>query len=238
MKIKDIAGSRPRFGYLRITALLRREGICVNKKTVYKLYKEERLELLKKKSNKFRKRTSLPRVALPRAKYAGERWSVDFIHDHLVRGQSFRIFSVIDQYSRKCLGLFVRKSFRGGEVIRCLERICIVLGYYPSSITSDNGPEFSSLDYENWAHKHKVWIDYIEPGKPTQNGLVESFHGKLRDECLKVNIFEGLEECQKIVTDWREDYNKFRPHSSLKNEVPDKIWKKSLEEFDKSMSLR
>ena len=231
-RIKEFAGDRPRFGYLRITALLRRSGLRVSKNTVYKIYKEEKLELSRKKIRKFKKRPGIPRVCLSAAEYPGERWSIDFIHDHLSTGRSIRIFSVIDQYSRKCLGLFVRKSFQGREVVNCLDEVASSWGN-PKSITSDNGPEFTSAEYESWAHRNEVLTAYIQPGRPSQNGFIESFHGRFRDECLKMNIFEDLRDCEKVIVEWKRDYNNLRPHSSLNDEVPSKIWKQFQRDLDK-----
>ena len=140
---------------------------------------------------------------------------------------------MIDQFSRKCLGIPFRKSFRSTDVTGCLDLIAKKAGGYPKIITSDNGPEFTGLVFDEWARKNGVRLDFIRPGKPTENGLVESFHARLRDECLSVNRFDTLGDAQRVTEEWVEDYNCFRPHSSLKDRVPNELWSQFQAELDK-----
>jgi putative transposase len=190
MKIREIAGSRPRFGYRRITVMLRREGIKVGKDRVYRIYLEEGMNLNKK--GKKRKRLSFTRVTPVPATKPGERWSIDFISDRLTDGRHFRSLTVVDQYSRKCIGVIARYSFPAHEVTAALDKLAKDVGVYPQSITLDNGPEFRGLVFDLWANDREINLDFIAPGKPTQNGFVESFNGRLRDEFLNLNLFRTL----------------------------------------------
>jgi putative transposase len=222
--IRELAHDRPRFGYRRITVMLRRNGYRVSKNTVFRIYQREGLGL-KKVSRKCAKRLAKSRVKPSPATMPNQRWSIDFIFDHLANGTRYRSLSVIDQFSRKCLGVVPRIRFNGADVTQTLDEIAGLVGGYPKSITSDNGSEFTGLVYDEWTKRNGIHPDFIMPGKPTQNGFVESFHGKIRDECLAINSFHSLTEAKRVIAQWVEDYNCVRPHSSLRDQVPDKIWK-------------
>lgn len=221
MKIRDIANSRPRFGARRVWAMLRREGLKVNKKVVRKLYKQMGLSL---RWHKTTRRISRLRMAPIQATRPGQRWSLDFMADKLASGAKFRLLNVLDLYSRKCLGSVVSRSFSSTRVIAELDKMAIKHGGYPEIITLDNGTEFTSLIFDAWARKHRIKLDFITPGKPCENGFIESFNGRLRDECLQAEIFRTLEEAQFKISLWQKDYNCVRPHTSLKDQTPDKVW--------------
>lgn len=235
-KIREVALARPRYGYMRITTVLKREGIKVGKKRVYRLYKLECLSLRKKVE---RKRKIYPRCRvkpLP-AERPNQRWSIDFITDRLTSGRTVRALCVIDQFSRKSLAISVRTSFLSRDVIEVLDRVIGKAGDPPESITLDNGPEFTSHLFDSWASQHRIGLDFIAPGKPSQNGFVESFNARLRDECLNMNVFHSLESVQRTVDQWRYDYNNWRPHSAISNEVPDKIWKGYQKDLERTLQV-
>jgi putative transposase len=234
-KIREVAGSRPRFGYRRITVMLRRQGFKVGKDRVYRIYREEGLNL--RKQPRKRKRLAHTRIAPPPASMPGERWSIDFISDRLVSGKTFRSLCVIDQYTRKCLAVVPKTNYPSTEVTKVLDRIAQTCGSYPKSITVDNGPEFRGLHFDEWASKHRVSLDFISPGKPMQNGIVESFNGRLRDEFLNTQVFMSLEHAEELLKLWVKDYNKIRPHSSLGDKTPDEIWKKYQRDLEKNLRL-
>lgn len=202
---------RVRYGYRRLTILLRREGWEVNAKRVYRIYREENL-IVRTKGRQ--KRATQPRVPLAQAELPNERWSMDFMAERLVNGQMVRILTIVDQFSRECPLLEARHSFSGGEVVESLEGLRLFRGL-PHAITVDNGTEFCSRKLDTWAYQHGVKLDFIRPGKPTENGYIESFNGKLRDECLNTEIFFTLEDARQKLERWRKDYNEHRPHSAL-----------------------
>lgn len=215
-RLRELAEQRPRFGYRRLTILLRREGQAVNHKRVYRLYREEGLAVRRRK----RKRVApVQRPLLPAPEQVGQEWSVDFTHDTLASGRSFRTLNIIDSYSRECLAIEVDTSLPSARVIRVLERMGTERGL-PQRLRVDNGPEFASQALDAWAYENSVQLTFIQPGKPTQNGYVESFNGKFRDECLNLHWFVDLEDAQKIIEAWREDYNTVRPHSALNYQPP------------------
>jgi putative transposase len=192
----------------------------VNKKRIYRLYKEEKLSLRIKR----KKRTSSSvRVPLTQASTANERWSMDFVHDTLAGGKKFRVLTIMDLYTRECLATYVDFSIKAPQVGMVLESLKIE-GRKPKAITVDNGSEFSSKEIDYWAHKNGVLLDFITPGKPTENGFIESFNGRLRDECLNASLFYTLQEADKVINEWRQDYNQFRPHGSLGGLAPCEFW--------------
>ena len=216
MRLKELAGARVRYGYRRLTVLLRREGWKVNAKRVYRLYRQEGLSVRIKRG---RKRVTQPRVPLAVADRSNQRWSMDFMCDRLVDGRAFRILTIVDQFSRQCPRLEVRFSFSGAEVARHLDAVAGRHGL-PEAITIDNGTEFSSRALEAWAWERGVKLDFIRPGKPVENGFIESFNGKLRDECLNTELFLSLEDARQKLAAWCKDYNETRPHSALGNLAP------------------
>jgi putative transposase len=216
MRIKELAMTRIRFGYLRLTVLLKREGWPVGKKLVYRLYRELKLQVRSKRRKKL---ASQQRGWLEPAQQANQRWSMDFVTDRLEDGRRFRVLTIIDQYHRYSPALVPALSFSGVRVVEALDRIARPSGY-PQSITCDNGPEFCSWAFDQWAHLHGVRIDYIRPGKPVENGFIESFNGRLRDECLNLELFWSIEDAKIKLDAWRADYNTARPHSGLGNLAP------------------
>ena len=211
MRIRDLAAARVRYGYRRITVLLKREGWTVGKKRVYRIYKAEGLEVRTKKR---KKRAAQRRVSLPAASAAQERWSMDFMSDRLTNGRPFRILTVVDQYTRACPLLLVDTSIGGHKVAAALMKAAAGIGL-PQTITVDNGPEFAGKVLDEWAYGHGLELDFIRPGKSVENGYIESFNGRLRDELLNTELFCTLAEAKEKLEAWRLDYNTHRPHSSL-----------------------
>lgn len=228
--IKDIAQSRPRFGYKRILVMLVRQGMSINHKKVYRIYKEEGLQVRTKK----RKKTTVQkRGLLPRARGLNKIWSMDFVHDRFANQRKFRMLTIVDHFSRESIAIEVGYGLKAGDVIRCLSKIKYTRGL-PEIISVDNGSEFSGHELNQWAHENNVKIHFIRPGKPTENAYIESFNGRLRDECLNANIFYSLDDAKINIEKWREDYNNWRPHSSLGNRSPNE-YKKSITPWKKDV---
>jgi len=215
-RMRELANERRRFGYRRLHVLLRREGFELNAKKLYRLYKEERLTVRKRGGRKRALGTRRP-MMVPEG--PGQRWSLDFVSDALIDGRRFRILCVIDDFSRECLATVVDNSISGIRVARELDRIGETRGL-PKMIVSDNGTELTSNAILKWQEEVRVEWHYIQPGKPMQNGFVESFNGRLRDECLNEHLFSSYGQAREIIERWRIDYNTQRPHSSLGNMTP------------------
>ena len=214
MRIRDIAHARPRFGYQRIHVMLRREGWPVNRKRIRRLYRLQGLQLSTRMRR--RKHMCLHRGVVPQAQRAHERWSMDFVHDQLFDGRPFRMLTLIDQFSRRSPLIEPRFAFGARDVVTALDRILEHTGT-PVSITVDHGTEFTSKVLEEWVYQRGVKLDFTHPGKPTENGQIESFNGRLRDECLNVHQFLSLDDAREQIERWRLDYNAHRRHSSLGN---------------------
>jgi putative transposase len=214
-RLVALAREKPRFGYRRLHVLLEREGEVVNHKRVHRIYREAGLALRRKK------RKHCVRVRSPLGVYtaANQEWALDFVHDVVASGRSIRVLNVVDAYTRECLAMEVDTSFAGLRVTRVLDEIIAERGL-PQAIRCDNGPELTSRHFLAWALARKIELVHIQPGKPTQNGIVESFNGKLREECLRIHWFQNLFEARRIITNWRRDYNERRPHSSLNYRTP------------------
>ena len=218
-RLKALAQERPRFGYRRLGVLLRREGHEVNLKRVLRLYREEGLKLRAKK----RRRIASTQRARPEPTTAiNQMWSMDFVSDTLSCGRRFRGLNIVDCHSREALCIEVDTSLTGHRVVRALQRLGETRGL-PQTIQVDNGPEFTGRALDEWAFRNRVKLHFIEPGKPVQNAVIESFNGKMRDECLNQEWFTDLDEARTSIEKWREDYNGFRPHSSLDNLAP-AVW--------------
>lgn len=215
-KLRELASQRRRFGYRRLGLLLARQGIKLNHKKLYRLYKEERLSVRKRGGRKRALGTRAP-MAIPQDRNL--RWSLDFVMDTLVSGRRFRILAVVDDFTRECLGLVADTSLTAPRVVRELSLIIESRGC-PRMIVSDNGTEFTSNAILAWQEERGIEWHYIAPGKPMQNGFVESFNGKLRDECLNETLFANLSEVREIIEAWRIDYNTNRPHTSLNGLTP------------------
>ena len=217
LRIRDLAHARPRFGYLRIWVLLRREGWLVNRKRVRRLYRLDGLQLRMRVRR--RKHQALHRGPVPVPGAPAERWSMDFVHDQLADGRPFRILTVVDQWSRQSPILEAGCSLRGRDVAAALDRV-LATGVTPRSITVDHGTEFTSRALEDWAYTRGIALDFTRPGKPTDNSHIESFNGRLRDEFLNVHQFASLADVRTRLEAWRVDYNEQRPHSSLGHLTP------------------
>lgn len=211
MRIREIANTRVRFGYRRIHVLLCREGWNINHKRVYRLYREEGLNLHRKKKRQ-KSASRVPLAEMPGT--LNECWAMDFVGDQLYNGRRFRTLSLIDLYSRECLALYAEKSITGEAVAGILEQLKETRGL-PARIKVDNGPEFISKALDAWAYFNKVHLDYSRPGTPTDNAYIESFNGSFRDECLNTNWFMSLDDAKQKIGQWKTDYNELRPHSSL-----------------------
>lgn len=225
-RLRELARARPRFGSPRLVVLLRREFGPVNHKRIERLYREEGLQLPRRRK---RRRRGVTRVPLESPQRPYERWSMDFIHDSLASGRRFRVLSVLDDFSRQCLALEVDTSLSGERVTRVLDQVMLRHGK-PSVLVTDNGPEFTSRAMLRWAGAREIAMHYIEPGKPVQNAFVESFHGRLRDECLETQWFGTLGEARRQIEAWRRDYNRVRPHSSLHYHAPNvflQVWRQA-----------
>lgn len=209
--------ARPRFGYLRIHVLLRREGWRVNKKRVRRLYRLEGLQVRMRVRR--RKHMALHRGPAPVPTGQGQRWSMDFVHDQLFDGRPFRVLTVVDQWSRESPLLEAGFSLTGRTVVAALEHVLPMSGA-PVSITVDHGTEFMSKALEAWAYYRGVQLDFTRPGKPTDNSHIESFNGRLRDECLNVHQFLSIADARRRLEAWRRDYNELRPHGSLGHLTP------------------
>ena len=218
-RLRELAEERRRWGCPLLYLMLRREGWRANHKRVERLYREEGLSLRRKRR---RKRLSHLRVARERSVAANQTWAVDFIHDSLISGRHFRAFAVLDQWSRENLAIEVDLSLTGERVTRVLERLRITRGL-PLAIQADNGPELRGRTLDQWAYEHGVRLQFIEPGRPVQNALIESFNARLRDECLNEHVFVSLDDARHKIETWRIQYNRERPHSSLDNLTPEEF---------------
>ena len=209
-RLRELAAERRRFGYRRLGWLLEREGQVMNRKKLYRLYREEKLTVRRRRGRKRALGTRAP-MTLPGA--INQRWSLDFVADALSDGRRFRILCVVDDFSRECLATVVDTSLGGVRVVRELDRLTAERAL-PRMVVSDNGTELTSCAVLRWATGRLEW-HYIEPGKPVQNAFVESFNSRLRDECLNEHVFLTLAEARETIEAWRYDYNHLRPHSSL-----------------------
>jgi putative transposase len=210
-RLKELAAKRMRFGYRRLTAMLVREGILANHKHVYRLYREEGLAMRIRRRRRIRWRGAVVKSAANRP---NERWSMDFVSDCVSTGRVIRMLTVVDECTRECAAIEVDTSLGGLRVRRVLDRIASERGL-PEAIVLDNGPEFRGRALAAWSEERGVRLEFIQPGKPTQNAYAESFNGRLRDECLNANWFTSLIDARRKIESWRQDYNQVRPHSSL-----------------------
>ena len=215
-RLQAHAAERPRFGYRRLHTLVDREGLHVNHKRVYSLYREAGLQVRRRRRKRL---TRGQRVPLPLPSRRGERWSMDFMVDTLADGRGFRTLNIVDDFTRECVALEVDRSLPGLRVVRVLDRLAETVGL-PEVIVVDNGPEFSGRALDTWAYARGVHLRFIRPGKPIENAFVESFNGKFRDECLNEHWFASLAEAQHLIEAWRLDYNTVRPHSALHGATP------------------
>ena len=231
MRIREIAAARVRCGYPRVHALLRREGWAVNRKRVYRLYQLEGLSLRHKRPR--RHVTAARRTERTMASRPNEQWSMDFVSDALFDGRRILALTLVDSFTREALAIVVDRGIRGEHVVERVERLAMLRGRPPGLIRVDNGPEFVSKVLDRWArlaqgsvrrswmewqdegYERGVTLDFSRPGKPTDNAFVESFNGRLRDECLDTHWFLSLDDARAKIEAWRNDYNASRPHSAL-----------------------
>ena len=216
--IRELAETRVSYGYKRIHILLQREGWKINHKRVYRLYKMDGLAMRTKKPRR-RHVSSVNRVEVPDATGPNQVWSMDFMHDELFNGDRIRLLTLVDNFTRVSPWIEVDRSLTGTRVVKVLERISMKHGL-PKTIRVEHGTEFTSKAFDQWADINGVEIDFTRPSKPTDNALIESFNGRVRQECLNENWFLSLEEARSKVEAWRQEYNNERPHSALGNQAP------------------
>jgi putative transposase len=218
-RLRELAAERRRFGYRRLGYLLAREGMTPNHKKLRRIYREENLRVRRRGGRKRALGTRAP-MLLPDG--PNQRWSLDFVSDTLTCSRRFRILCVVDDYTRECLALVADTSLSGVRVARELTRLIGLRGK-PHTVVSDNGTELTSSAILRWSQERRVEWHYIAPGKPMQNGFVESFNGRLRDECLNETLFTSLAHARFVLDAWRHDYNHVRPHSKLAGKTPAEI---------------
>src|SRR3989454_5787076 len=233
VRIEELAAIKRRYGYRRVYLRLRREGWEVNRKRVYRLYREAGLAVRRRK----RKRIGLfERKPLPKPTAANVSWSMDFVADGLIGGRRLRCLTIVDDCTRECLAIEVDTSITGLRVQGVLERLGDTRDL-PRSITVDNGPEFDGQVLDKWAYRRSVQLSFIRPGKPNENAYIESFNGKFRDECLNEHWFISLAHARSIIEAWRIEYNTERPHSSLGNLTPQEFATSRLTQGEQGVSL-
>lgn len=220
-ELRSLARKRPRWGYRMLREVLCRErDEPINHKRVYRLYREEGLQVaVRKKRKRICSRGKEGQVKREPVTQASQRWSMDFMSDQLANGRRIRLLNIIDEYTRECLAMEVDVSLSGERVCRVLDRLVKERGH-PENILSDNGPEFTGKALNRWAYEHCVRHEFIEPGKPVQNAYIESFNGTVRDEFLNEHWFLSLEDTRQKSCAFRKDYNEYRPHSSLGGKSP------------------
>jgi putative transposase len=220
LRLRELAEERRRWGYRRLHVLLQREGWMVNLKRVYRIYVEEKLIVRRRKRR--RRICAQARVLLAAPSRVNQTWAMDFLHDALASGRKLRTLSIEDAYTREMLVIEVDTSLPALRVVRVLEKLRHQRGL-PEQIVIDNGTEFTSKAMDQWAHEHNVKLHFITPGRPMENGYIESFHGKFREECLNEHWFLTLDDARETIEAWRLDYNNVRPHSSLGYRTPEEF---------------
>jgi putative transposase len=218
-RMLELVRERPRFGYRRIAALLRKEFWRASATRIYRLWRREGLKVPQKKRKRRRLGKSENGCHRRRAEHKDHVWAWDFVFDHTTSGSTLKWLSIVDEYTRECLALKVDRSITSEDVIDTLAELFAMRGV-PRAIRSDNGPEFIARAIQRWLAQVEVQTLYIEPGSPWENGYAESFHSRLRDEFLALEVFESLIAARKLTQAWRDDYNHHRPHSSLEYVTP------------------
>lgn len=215
-RLVELAGERRRFGYRRLHALVRREGVAVNHKRLYRLYSDAGLTVRRRKK---RHGVAVERQALELPSGPNDVWSMDFVSDALASGRRIKVLTIVDDFSKESVDLAVDFGISGHYVTRVLDQAARFRGY-PKAIRTDQGPEFTGKALDQWACQHGVQLKLIQAGKPTQNAFIESFNGRFRDECLNDHWFTSLAEARILIAAWRRDYNQHRPHSALDYQTP------------------
>lgn len=210
--------------------MLRREGFAVNHKRIHRIYRTQGLQLRarRKRGVRYVRGNAVMPVCRP-----NERWSLDFVHDALANGRPFRALTIVDDFTRESIGIEVDFSLTGERVVRVLSRLAAERGL-PLTLKFDNGPEFTSNAMLGWAAQVNVELHFIEPGRPMQNGSVESFNGRFRDELLNEHVFPSIFHARSAIEAWRVDYNALRPHTSLAGLTPAEF----IEQYRKTSNLR
>jgi putative transposase len=216
-RMREIAHARVRFGYRRIYIMLRREGWDVGKDRFYRVYREENLGLRRKRP--WRHVSAVHRLERRPAARANEVWGMDFVADQLADGRKIRTLTIVDLFTRECLGIEVGFTLRADHVVAAMNRLKYDRGL-PERITTDNGSEFAGSQMDLWAYTNHVQMDFSRRGKPTDNAIVESFNGRFREECLNAHWFESIDDASEKIDAWRWDYNENRPHRSLEGLTP------------------
>lgn len=227
-RLQTLAAERPRVGYRRLHVLVRREGRRINHKRVYRLYQAAGLAIRRRARKRVaRSRRQHPSIGL----LPNTSWTLDFMSDALGWGRRIRVLTVLDSCTREALAIEVNTSLPSAAVVRVLEQVIGERGQ-PTEIVMDNGPELTSRRLDQWAHEHGIQLHFIEPGKPIQNAVIESFNGRFRDECLNQHWFTSLTDAQQIIEDWRLDDTHVRPHSSLGYRTPEEVHQQFTRSFD------
>jgi putative transposase len=232
-RIEEIAAVKRRYGYRRVYLRLRRAGWQVNRKRVYRIYRDAGLAVRRRK----RKRIGLfERKPLPKPTRANVSWSMDFVADGLIGGRRLRCLTIVDDCTRECLAIEVDTSITGLRVQAVLDRLADTRGL-PKSITVDNGPEFDGQVLDKWSYRTGVRLSFIRPGRPNENAYIESFNGKFRDECLNEHWFLSMAHARSVIEAWRIEYNTERPHSSLGNRTPEEFASSQTTQDEQRVSL-
>lgn len=226
-RLRELAQKRRRWGCPQLHRVLRREGVVINHKRTERIYREENLSIRCKKR---KKTTSELRIQVPDAQRPNQLWAMDFMSDALFNGRKIRLLTLIDEYTRESLTIEVDTSINGVRVTNVLNRVAMFRGL-PDMIKVDNGPEFISKTLDAWAYQRQVHLQFSRPGKPVDNRFIESFNGRLRDECLNDNWFMSMSHAREAIETWRLDYNDTRPHSSLDDLTPKEFFEKEQEKL-------
>lgn len=215
-RLIELAGERRRFGYRRLHTLLEREGFEANHKRVHRLYRQAGLAVRRRRK---RDRVAVERRPLQVPPGPNHTWSMDFVFDALADRRPIKCLTVVDDCTKEAVEILVAKRINGQGVADALDAVCRFRGY-PTTIRTDQGPEFTGRALDQWAHANGVTLTLTQPGKPTQNAYIESFNGRFRDECLNEQWFTSLDHAKALIATWRRDYNEMRPHSSIGNRTP------------------
>lgn len=236
-RILELVRQRPRFGYRQITRLLRNEGFRISYQRVYRLWRQEGLKVPRKTKKKRAIGCSNHACHRRRATYPNHVWSWDFIFDRTESGHTLKWFTIVDEYTRRCITLDVSRKFKSKDIIDRLAELFVMYGV-PRCIRSDNGPEFIAEAIQGWLKQLGVETLYIEPGSPWENGYAESFHSRLRDELLNCQQFASVAHARGCAVAWQNDYNNYRPHSSLGGIPPAEFARRSAASITAAPSLR
>lgn len=218
-RLTTLAQQKRRYGYRRLHVLLCREGWRINRKRTYRVYRDAKLMVRRRRRKHV---ASLERQPKCMATAPNHSWSMDFVSDGIINGRRLRCLNIVDDFTRECLAIEVDTSLTGRRVVNVLERLSQVRGL-PQSVTVDNGPEFAGKVLDEWAYRQQLQLRFIEPGKPQQNAYIESFNGRFRDECLNEHWFLSVGHAREVISTWRQEYNAERPHSSLGYLTPNRF---------------